>query len=85
MSVNVPYKLAFKWVGTFSKTERKIRLFRILWSTGLNALKKPWHSSVLSLTLVPILAKFKKTLNGWEIVMAGIRLRHDKSYGSWQC
>lgn len=82
-----------KPVFTWSPSERKVRLFRIIWDVPENALygderlarmreRVPQaYSAMVSFSLVPRLFKRVPTTDGFDITVLGLRAHHKKSYG----
>ncbi len=81
---NTTYRFRFKWVLRYDPYEGKFRIFRILWSSGLDAMRKGWYSAKLSLSLDRRLFYFERNLFNWQITFFGIRLHQNKSFGSWE-
>lgn len=72
--------MRLKPVFTWSSTERKVRLFRIIWKRGIVGDGKG-YSAFLSLSLVPHLFWWHSLWDGFDVVVLGLRIHHKRSYG----
>lgn len=79
----LPYRIAFKWVGRWDTDGHKLRLFRIMWTNGLNPRAKGWDNAFASLSLVRRLLDWDTEWQGWEISFFGIRLHIKHNSGGW--
>lgn len=83
----VPYKWFVKRVLTYSKRERKIRLFRIVWARNggpgsvVNGIRG-W-SSKLSLNLVPRLFAINHDSSDLYVTLFGIQIHKQTHFGGW--
>ena len=76
-------KLRFKFIGTWSKEERKIRLFKWTWATGDDCSVKDWHSSSFKISLWPKIFKYEPELWGWALTILFMRFHRKRAYGGW--
>lgn len=76
-------KLKFKWIGRWSKSESKLRLFCFTWATGMETTTEGWHSSSFAVSLWPKLFKVQPELWGWCVTVLGVRLHRKRAYGGW--
>lgn len=72
--------MTIKWVGTYSKREKKIRLFRVLWERGKRG-AEGWHSNSFAVSLWPRIFKYEPELWGWAVTILGVRLHRKRAYG----
>lgn len=72
--------MKLKWVGTWSRRERKLRLFRLLWTRGRVG-TGGGYSNALSVGLVLRLFRVGSEYNGWSITLLGVRVHRQRSYG----
>ena len=79
----VQSKLRFKFIGTWSKEERKIRLFKWTWATGDDCSVKDWHSSSFKISLWPKIFKYEPELWGWALTILFMRFHRKRAYGGW--
>lgn len=77
------YRFQFRWIGTYSGRERKVRLIKLMWSTGRDCTKPGWFSAFLSVSLVPKWFHVGQELWGWTVILMGVRLHHKRAYGGW--
>lgn len=80
-----PYIWFIKRVMTYSKPERKVRLFRIVWARkgGPGARDMRGWSSKLSFNLVPRLFAYYRDSSDMYLTVFGIQLHKQKHFGGW--
>jgi hypothetical protein len=82
---NIPYRIRLRKIMTWSPGERKVRLFRLLYSNGTNCMKPGWFSASLSISLVSEWWRRERTEHTWAVTVLGVRIHHKKSFGGWCC
>lgn len=73
-------RLKFKSVFRYDSSQRKLRLFRLLWQSGVLG-TIGWYSAKLSFALVPRFIGFEREYFGWRLTFLGLHLHHLKAYG----
>ena len=68
-----------RWVGTSSKSERKLRLFRIV--RWMEPVGNGGYSTMLSVALVPRWFRVWADGADWCITLLGVRLHWQRSWG----
>jgi len=69
-----------KWICRRDKGARMIRIFRIMWETGVVGDGKG-YSTKLSLALSARPFSWQREYNGWFITIAFVRLHLRRAYG----
>jgi len=77
------HNLHIKWIGTYSPNEKKLRLFKFLWATGMDTSVRDWHSSSLRISLWPRIFNVETELWGWAVTFLCIRIHRKRAYGGW--
>jgi hypothetical protein len=76
--------VGYKHVMTWSPSERKVRLFRLVFRGLHRGIGGNWlGKAFLSVSLVPHLLRCRRGEQGWELVICGLRLHYKRSYGGW--
>lgn len=70
----------FKRVMRYDPTEKKLRLFRLIWDVG-NVGDGVGYSGILSFSLLPRLWAFDKDWHEWRLTLLGISIHTRLSYG----
>ena len=70
----------FKWVGTWSPKERKLRLFRIVRWVG-NIGDGKGHSTMYTLSLVPAIWRVERSFADIAVTLAGVRFHWQRAWG----
>jgi len=88
-SSHIPYKCFLKTVFTISRRpyERKVRLFRAVWSRlgGPGAHNKRGYSAKLSFNLVPRAFQWKRERSDLRVAILGVQVHYQRHYGGWIC
>lgn len=79
----VPYRWFVKWVGTYSQRERKVRLFRVVWSRKGGPGDGTGWSSKLSVNLVPRLFAWKRDRFDFYVTVLGLQIHKQRHWGGW--
>lgn len=80
-------KIYTKKIFRLSREERKIRLFRFVFGNLSESSKdrkgRLTYSgdSSLSLSLVPAILKWKRSLDGWALALLGLRIHFKTGFG----
>jgi hypothetical protein len=74
--------LRVKRVMRYDKSQRKLRLFRLLWSRG-SVGDGVGYSAKLAVSLVRKWAGWKRDTFGWRLTVLGVQLHHRRAYGGW--
>jgi len=86
-SSRIPYRCFLKTVFTVSKRpyERKVRLFRVVWSRlgGPGGFTKKGYSAKLSFNLVPRVFQWKQERFDLRVALLGVQLHYQRHYGGW--
>lgn len=69
-----------KPVFRYDPTQRKFRLFRLLWTRGVVGDGKG-YSAKLAVSLRPKLFQFQRDFNEWRVTILGIDIHNKLSYG----
>lgn len=72
--------MTIKRVMRFDPTQKKLRLFRLIWNTG-NVGDGIGYSAKLSVSLVPKLYGFKSAWDGWRLTVLGMSVHKRVSFG----
>lgn len=72
--------MKIKKVCTWSKRERKLRLFRIMWQHGVVG-DGDGYSVMLSIGIVPNIALFSTRFHEWRLVVCGLAVHYQRAYG----
>lgn len=70
--------MTIKRVMRYDPTQKKLRLFRLLWRRGAPGLP---DSAKLSVSLVPCIFGWAREWSGWRITLAGVQIHYLKSFG----
>lgn len=75
--------MRYQSVFTWSASERKIRLFRIIWEhrgsqIGLDPMA---YSAMVSFSLVPRIYRNEPVLFGFDVSVLGLRIHYQRNYG----
>jgi len=85
-SNRIPYRWFVKWVGTYSKRERKVRLFRVVWSRkggpGVRSGGEGW-SSKLSINLVARPFAWKWERFDLYATIFCVQIHKQRHWGGW--
>lgn len=73
-------KLRFKRVLRVDRRARMIRLFRVLWQTGVVGDGRG-YSAKLSFAIQAKLFQFERSFGEWLLVFCGLRIHRVRSYG----
>lgn len=73
--------MTIKRVMRYDPTQKKLRLFRLLWGHGTPGLPGGGYSAKLSVSLVPRVFGWDRGWHEWRITLAGVRLHHLKAFG----
>lgn len=73
--------MTFKRVMRYDPTQKKIRLFRLLWRRRTPGLPGGGYSAKISVSLVPQIFGWTREWSGWRFTLAGIQVHHLKSFG----
>lgn len=73
--------MTFKRVMRYDPTQKKLRLFRLLWRHGVPGLPGGGYSAKLSVSLVPRIVGWSREYFGWRLTLAGVQVHHLKAYG----
>lgn len=79
----VPYRWFVRWVGTYSKLERKVRLVRVVWSRKGGPGDGTGWSSKLSINLVPRLFAWKRERFDMRLTVCGVQIHKQRHWGGW--
>ena len=82
-SDEVPYRLFVKVVITVSRRERKVRLFRIVWSRYGGPSDGSGWSAMLSVNLRPRIVAFSRDCHDTRICLLGVEIHHQRHWGGW--
>lgn len=66
-------------VARYEPGQRKLRLFRVMWSRGV--VGKGGYSAKIAVSLWPKLFHFERDFNEWRITVLGISIHRKLSYG----
>lgn len=72
--------MTFKRVMRYDPSWPKLRLARIMWDRGVVGDGKG-HSAKLALALRPKLFQFERSFDGWRVVLFGIEVHKQLSWG----
>ena len=72
--------MKFKPIFTIDKEEQKVRLFRVIWDTGVVGDGKG-YSSFVGVSLRPKVFLFTKDTNEWRFALLGVAIHKKRSYG----
>lgn len=75
------YGFTFKPVFTWSPSECKVRLFRLIWNRRYDVNNPRWIGRTLSLGLQPKLLCAANDCQGWKIWFLGIVIHWSESWG----
>jgi hypothetical protein len=72
--------MKFKWVLRYDPTERKFRMFRLMWVNGLvgNGIG---YSGKIAVSLLPKFFGYSVDYDGWRLTLLGISVHKHLSYG----
>lgn len=73
--------MIIKRIMRYDSTQKKLRLFRLLWQRGTSGLPGGGYSAKLSVSLVPRIFGWVRELSGWRLTLAGFQVHHLKSFG----
>lgn len=73
-------KYSFKYIGTYSKKEKKLRLFSFRYNLGTPG-DGIGTSNRISFGFHPILFKYQKESEGFRLTILGFFIHKQKSYG----
>lgn len=83
-SPRVPYKAFAKLFCRWDGRARLLRLGRLVWAKGRPGVSGGGYTAKLSLALTPSVLRFSRGLLGeWALVVLGVRLHYQRSYGGW--
>ena len=71
--------MKIKTVLRYDPSNRLLRLARLMWQRG--SVGNGGYSAKLSVGLRPALFAFHRDWDGWRIIVAGIRVHFQKSFG----
>jgi hypothetical protein len=69
--------MRLKRILTWSASESKVRLFRVMWRPDCGG-----YRSLFSVALLPKLALWERNWNGWRLVILGLSLRYATTRGA---
>lgn len=70
----------FKPVMVYDETQRKLRLFRVIWDHGTVG-DGQGYSNKVAVSLVPRLFGLLRDWDGWRLTIAGLQVHRLKSWG----
>ena len=74
--------MKIKRVTRYDPTQRKFRLFRLLWVRGTVGDGSGGYSAKLAIALRPVLFRWQTDVAGeWRLVLLGLDIHHRRSYG----
>lgn len=79
----IPYRWFAKWVGTWSREEKMLRIARLVWANGEPGVPGGGYTAALSLALRPTLFRWRREYGGWILTLFGVRVHYQRSYGGW--
>ena len=82
-SDRVPYRWFLKWVGRRDRHERKIRLFRLVWSRKGGPGTGVGWSSKLTLNLAAYWLQWHRDSTDFYVTFCGIQIHKQRHWGGW--
>jgi hypothetical protein len=71
--------MSIRWIGTWSPSERKMRLLRLI--RNVEPVGFGGHSSQYTLSLVPALWRIERSFADFALTVCGVRFHWGRSYG----
>lgn len=72
--------MQIKPVMRWDSTQRKLRLFRLMWRRGIVGDGKG-YSAKAAVSVTPRLFGFVRDFDGWRLTLLGVQVHHVKSWG----
>lgn len=72
--------MRIKSVITYEPTQRKVRLFRVMWERG-EVGNGHGYSAKIAVSLCPRLFQFERDFNEWRVTVLGVSVHKKLSYG----
>lgn len=73
--------MTIKRVMRYDPTQKKLRLFRLLWRRGTPGLPGGGYSAKLSVSLVPRIFGWAREWHSWRLTLAGVQVHAQKAFG----
>lgn len=74
--------MKIKKVLRYDPTQRKTRLFRLLWIKGIVGIPNGGHSAKLAFSIRPVVFRWQMgTLGEWRLVLFGVDIHYLRSAG----